>query len=247
MTVKLNAGKRQTIRLILCRHGESDGNAALLSQGFTPGRLTHRGAAQAIRLGSLLREQLVERRTFDEVWSSDSLRALQTCALALMHLDGESHPVTVDPLLREKNAGVFEGKPREEINIARKRYGNERLFKPKGGESWGDLQKRAVRFLGMLRERFHGANAHVLVFSASFRHLSPALACILTLQVFTHGGFIKELINAFVPSPGRSAAPACVNNRLVSSTPRHMMPRTCATQSALVRCGCSLTEAGEHP
>jgi hypothetical protein len=47
-----------------------------------------------------------------------------------------------------------------------------------------------------------------------------------------------------VPSPGRSAAPACVNNRLVSSTPRHMMPRTCATQSALVRCGWSLTEPG---
>jgi broad specificity phosphatase PhoE len=162
------------MRLILCRHGESDGNAAMLSQGFTPGRLTHRGAAQACRLGSLLREQVVEHRAFDEIWSSDSLRALQTCALALMHLlDTESHPVLVDSLLREKNAGVFEGKPRSQISIARKRFGHERLFKPQGGESWGDLQKRAVRFLTMLRERFDGGDAHVLVLNRAALHVRP--------------------------------------------------------------------------
>ena len=44
----------ETFEIFMCRHGESEANAAGLCQGFAPGKLTPKGRLQAAALGKTL-------------------------------------------------------------------------------------------------------------------------------------------------------------------------------------------------
>ena len=54
------------------------------------------------------------------------------------------------PLLRERGAGVFEGTPLGTVDAAAAAAGMTiKAFRPEGGESWGDVRARAVKFLSL--------------------------------------------------------------------------------------------------
>jgi broad specificity phosphatase PhoE len=60
----------------LIRHGESNGNAAGVSMGFTPGYLTETGRHQAKMLNQSLREFFPSFDVFDGIYCSDLRRCV---------------------------------------------------------------------------------------------------------------------------------------------------------------------------
>ncbi|CAM9236890.1 unnamed protein product, partial [Ectocarpus fasciculatus] len=180
------------MQLTLVRHGQSDGNAREICQGSSHGYLTDLGKAQAHALGLALFASAVSGR-YDETWCSDLYRVRETCAIA--HEAGnnmDSHAsVVYSSLLREKHAGVFDGRPRAEMYAALTKSGQGRDFCPEGGESWNHVQTRVRVFMDMLWKNENG--------------VVPTDAAVpRRVLVFTSGGIIKEFINAFVYQRGEN-------------------------------------------
>lgn len=94
-------------QILLIRHGESTWNASGRWQGHADAPLSVRGRSEANAAGA----QLVD--TFDHAWSSDLQRANDT-ARSLARSIGLS-VVHVDPDLRERAAGPWEGLTRDDI------------------------------------------------------------------------------------------------------------------------------------
>jgi 2,3-bisphosphoglycerate-dependent phosphoglycerate mutase len=109
--------------ILLVRHGETEWNAAKRIQGQTNSSLTERGRAQANTLADEL-----DGESIAAVYSSDLDRARETAEILAARLD---LPVVLDPALRERNFGSWEGKTVAELEEqwpgawARWREGNE--------------------------------------------------------------------------------------------------------------------------
>ena len=92
------------MKIYLMRHGESEGNVAGKFTGWWDAPLTERGIEQA----RTAKEKLNGIR-FDRVFTSDLLRARQTCEAVFPGCD-----YTVDSRLRELHLGKLEGLPVKE-------------------------------------------------------------------------------------------------------------------------------------
>lgn len=161
-------------------------------------------------------------------------RVIETCEIALRRNEsggcikgdcsGSDIPLVADflshmnrvvqsPLLREKNAGVFEGRPRKEQEAARIRHGDDRLFCCEGGESWNDVLERVVQFTAQVQGE-HAFTPKKKYTESVFNCFSQAdIAATSAVQVkkilvFTSGGVIKEFINAFVYKTNTPSAAA---------------------------------------
>lgn len=91
--------------LILVRHGETDWNAQHRWQGHSDTPLNDAGREQACRFSN-------ELEPVDVLYSSDLARARETAEIIAAHLDLE---VRLDPRLRERGFGSWEGLTTEEI------------------------------------------------------------------------------------------------------------------------------------
>lgn len=98
-----------TTKLILIRHGESDGNAQRKFSGFQDVDLTEKGIWQAKRLARRLEEEQV-----NAVYCSDLKRARHTAEIIF---GDRGKDVVVSPNLREINFGRWEGMTFEEIKL----------------------------------------------------------------------------------------------------------------------------------
>jgi broad specificity phosphatase PhoE len=94
-------------RILLARHGQTAWNALGKLQGHTDIELDSTGRDQARALAGALRDASVTR-----VWSSDLARARETATIVATELG--LPPPEVDPELRERRFGVFEGLTRDE-------------------------------------------------------------------------------------------------------------------------------------
>lgn len=104
--------------ILLIRHGETDWNTERRLQGHLDIALNAEGVRQAQALGQALRVE-----PLDAIFASDLSRARQTAeAIAA----GRSMPVQIEPGLRERCYGAFEGLRHEDI---RQRY-------PKAYAAW---------------------------------------------------------------------------------------------------------------
>ncbi|MFX0092151.1 MAG: histidine phosphatase family protein [Candidatus Hodarchaeota archaeon] len=138
------------MRLVLVRHGESEGNSKGIIQGHTDFPLTGRGRAQARDLAQRI---LAKNIHFDLCYSSDLSRAAETAKIVanILNLD-----VLYTPLLREFNLGVLEGHKWDEL-CADKRDFLDSVFKdhtkqiPKG-ENINQMVTRLQTFLEQLRQ-----------------------------------------------------------------------------------------------
>lgn len=132
------------MRLILVRHGQSEANAARVHSGWAQIPLTEKGREDA-----LISRDYLRGLSIDRVYSSDLLRARQTCEIAL----GGIEPI-LTPLLREIGVGKASGlsvaaceEAFGEVYVE----GKKRLdYRALGGESALEHQARAREFLRLL-------------------------------------------------------------------------------------------------
>jgi broad specificity phosphatase PhoE len=129
--------------LLLVRHGETDWNADGRLQGHTDRPLSDYGRRQAQQLAGEL-----EAEELDAIYSSDLTRARETAEIVGARL---GLPVELDPDLREKDWGNWEG-----LTIV------ERDRVEFVGESTEAHQERTLRALRRISE-LHPGHARVLV------------------------------------------------------------------------------------
>ena len=136
--------------LLAIRHGETAWNSEGRFQGHLNSALNEEGLAQAQALGQRL---VLER--FDLLLSSDLGRALQTASAVAMCT---GHAVVVEPRLRERQMGIFQGLTAAEVEArfpdeyARFRSRDPDYAIP-GGESMRQLQERSLACFSELVER----------------------------------------------------------------------------------------------
>ncbi|CDO09487.1 2,3-bisphosphoglycerate-independent phosphoglycerate mutase [Mycolicibacterium cosmeticum] len=108
--------------LILLRHGESQWNEKNLFTGWVDVDLTDKGRAEAVRGGTLLREQGVLP---DVLYTSLLRRAITTAHLALDAADRLWIPVHRDWRLNERHYGALQGLDKAETLA---KYGEEQFM-----------------------------------------------------------------------------------------------------------------------
>jgi len=161
------------MKLTVVRHGQTTENARkiLMRQGH--GRLSKLGKVQVKALGKELQTQ-----KFDFIYCSDLKRCKETLkAIAKFH---KHIPVVFTEQLRERAMGVYEGKPRTELDKKFRAYtGRPMDFKPQGGESVREQKLRVANFLKYLKRN----------------HLGDKILLI------THGGVIRCVVSILQKIP----------------------------------------------
>lgn len=196
---KADAGEpaRVHTEIVVVRHGETVWNSERRMQGQKNSALSARGLAQARALGARM---LAEH--FDHLYSSDLDRAYQT-AQAIATVTG--HEIKVDPRLRERGFGIFEGLNREEMQqrypaeYARFRDRDPDYIVP-GGESPRQFYERSMACFADISARHAGSRivivAHGLLLDSLYRAahdldlLAPRGLDLInaSLNTFRHGG-----------------------------------------------------------
>jgi 2,3-bisphosphoglycerate-dependent phosphoglycerate mutase len=134
--------------LVLCRHGQSEWNLKNLFTGWKDPDLTPLGVDEAKAAGRRLKAKGIG---FDIAFTSDLVRAQNTCQLMLDEL-GQSGLTTIrDQALNERDYGELSGLNKDD---ARKKWGEEQVLvwrrsydiPPPGGESLKDTAARVLPY-----------------------------------------------------------------------------------------------------
>jgi broad specificity phosphatase PhoE len=153
------------MRLIVIRHGQTACNVENIWHGWDECELTEAGLAQAQSAAERLASEPIAA-----VYSSPSRRALQTAEAV-----AERHGLTpvIDPRLRERNAGEFEGVPVDEVVRRRPAVFEERNadywnWRPPGGESFRQVLERSLSVVDGMRTEHAGETVALVT------HMGPA-------------------------------------------------------------------------
>jgi broad specificity phosphatase PhoE len=141
--------------LLLVRHGETDWNADGRLQGQTDRPLSDYGREQARQLAEELDDEGLEA-----IYSSDLSRARETAEIVGERL---GLPVVLDPDLREKDWGNWEGLTaveRDRVEFV--------------GESTGAHKERILRALRRISERHPAGRVLVVTHGGSMRRVQVA-------------------------------------------------------------------------
>jgi probable phosphoglycerate mutase len=143
--------------LLLVRHGETDWNAEGKLQGHTDRPLNDYGRRQARALADRLAEESIEA-----IYASDLSRARETAEILGEKL---GLPVAVDPDLREKNWGNWEGLTSE-----------ERLHIEFEGETSAAHRERTLRSVQRIVESHPDGQVVVVTHGGSLRRIQAAVS-----------------------------------------------------------------------
>jgi broad specificity phosphatase PhoE len=148
----MSTSDAETTRLLLVRHGQSEWNADGRWQGQADPPLSDQGRLQA-------REAARAVGAVDAIWASDLQRAVETAAIVAEDIG--VGPVTVDPDLRERDAGEFSGLTRDEIELRFPGYLADGR-RPPGWESDDHLLDRASRAIHRIAAAVPGGDVLVV-------------------------------------------------------------------------------------
>ncbi|WP_203667221.1 histidine phosphatase family protein [Cellulomonas pakistanensis] len=171
-----------TSRLVLVRHGESEGNVAATSaersgeqtvgvpwrDADTP--LSATGEEQARALGAHL-ATLPPDEAPEVVWCSPYVRARRTAELALEKA-GLPLRTVVDERLRDRELGILDGLTSHGVDArfpdeaARRDRLGKMYFRPPGGESWADVALRLRSVVGDIERHEDGRRVLVVCHDA---------------------------------------------------------------------------------
>jgi probable phosphoglycerate mutase len=156
-------------RVILIRHGETNWNLEGRMQGHRDSPLTDLGLAQARAVAACLATENI-----DALYSSDLQRAFLT---ARQIAEKTGHEIRVDPRLRERHLGIFQGLTREEMEA---RYPVECAAYRNGGPDYQVSGGQSAR-----------------------QHFQLSVSCLTELAgqhsgellvIVTHGGVVASLL-----------------------------------------------------
>ena len=150
-------------RLYLVRHAESEGNAHKIMQGAGEYPLTENGRSQAVLAAAKLRAL-----TPALVVASDLSRARDTALLMAGRVD------RIDSRLRERGAGLWEGKPRSDLESAHPGSLNDDALRPGEFETAEEVVYRMREVATELLN--HGGVVVVITHGAVLRLLERDLA-----------------------------------------------------------------------
>lgn len=163
--LRTSANKTSMIDLWLEMHAQTHHNAQGIASGHYDVALTPYGREQA---QTLLRQRYAQQN-FDAAYASNTQRAYDTAYL--MFAD---RPISLlqDARLRECDYGIYEGRPRQEMEAARMAA----IHAPyPNGESYDQVVQRMRSFLTDVAER-HGGHSLMLIGHAatlfSLEHLA---------------------------------------------------------------------------
>ncbi len=154
-------------KLVLVRHGESEGNLMTVEErakfetSTHAYRLTPRGEKQAFITGQFLRDKFSR---FDVYYASYYQRALET--MRVMYPEAKIYE---DPRLAEAQRGVYHIMTHDEIaarfpqELVRKLREGLYHYRPWGGENWADIELRIHSFLGTLTRDYEGQKVLIVV------------------------------------------------------------------------------------
>lgn len=143
-------------RIILVRHGESEGNADRNNYQSIPDyalNLTEKGKQQAILAGKMIKEIVQDGSVYSYV--SPYFRTRQTFEGIKQSLDGNVVKVFEDPRIRELDWGhLRHPDENEDIITERNSFGSSFYYRIKDGESGADVYDRMSTFLETLHRDF---------------------------------------------------------------------------------------------
>ena len=192
----------RALELTLVRHGETAWNAIRRIQGSIDIELNMTGQAQAAAIGQALARRHLQRHApgqdqeqgqdqrwsgagrFHQLISSDQTRAAQTAA-AIAQATGLE--LTLDPELRERRYGLFEGQGYDEIETRwpadwARWQARDPAWGPPEGETLGGFNARVCAWL----DRIAGA----MQSSAAPGFFVPEAAEPFRVIAVTHGGVL---------------------------------------------------------
>jgi broad specificity phosphatase PhoE len=165
-------------RLILVRHGESEGNRDRTFTQHVDVALTERGIAQARTAGEIV----AKRFRVSRLIASPYARAYRTAELIGEVLGLE---VEIEPALREQSFGVFAGQPYESLlSGAAYHEGPRWNWRPSDGESLIDVYERAVPALERIAEESIGQDVVIVSHGG----------VMLALCAFAGGGWERQTV-----------------------------------------------------
>ena len=192
------------ITLILVRHGETDWNIQRRLAGSTnEPMLTDLGKKQSV----LLAEKLA---TLDVnvVYCSKLKRAIQTTEIIYKKV---KRPIIFTEGLNERSWGIYEGTNSEQVFKKLDKMDINRRFnyKPKGGESWKEFEKRILVTIEEIVKKNEGKTVVLVTHGGVIRALIPVLKKVpreislenkiannsLTIFKMNEGEVEEELIN----------------------------------------------------
>jgi broad specificity phosphatase PhoE len=170
-----------SVRLIVVRHGQTRCNVHNIWHGWDECDLTEEGLAQARAVGRRLAGEPIAA-----VYSSPSRRALQTAEAV-----AEPHGLlpVIEPGLRERNAGEYEGVLVDEVVAQNPTIWEDRArdywqWRPPGGESFLDVLARTMEVVDRIRARHEGEAVVIATHMGPSRMLVSSLAGIPIEKTF---------------------------------------------------------------
>ena len=178
--------------LVLIRHGETDWNREGRMQGQLDVDLNPTGRSQAQALARRFAGE-----SFAALYSSDLIRAYDTAALIAAQ---SRHRIAMDPRLRERHLGVFQGLTRGE---AEQRFPDDFGYYLAGdaersiphGESKSQRHRRTLEVLGDIARRHSSCR----------------------VVVVTHGGILDSLLRHALGIPLEGPRPFRMPNTAVNT------------------------------
>ena len=147
--------QEKILRVVLVRHGETEGNVRGIVQGQSDTPLTERGI-----VSTLEKAQKIKLFPFDAVFSSDLSRTAETLRLIQQEIVGLPEPVYKREL-REIDFGDLTGRLKKEIMPSILEHKATPDLPYPEGESGGQFIARVKSFFEMLMD--HHAGGQVLV------------------------------------------------------------------------------------
>jgi len=162
-----------TMDVYVMRHGETEANVAELLLGREDSPFTDAGWRQPVEVARLLNTHPLAC-----IYSSPMARTRRTAELVLKTL-GRPIELRTEMALAEIDAGEFTGLTFSEVRSQLSHDAVLGQFRYPGGESWAEVQRRAVDFVLELEER----------------HVEESVLLV------THAGVIAGLVAAYLREP----------------------------------------------
>jgi broad specificity phosphatase PhoE len=193
------------MKLILVRHGETEGNKKNIAQGWSDGGLSDNGRKQA----RLVSERLKNTKV-DAIYSSDLSRAKETAEII-----AKPHGLKVILMkdLREQNFGKANGMERNEINKKFDNFLERRQTEPDAaapeGESFRQLMERIKNAIDIIYRKHKEGTVVVVTHGGDKRAAMWALGVMGFEDVWKH--FFGNTSVTEVELKGEKAIIMCLN------------------------------------